>query len=86
MTEEKKKPLPVVYACYRDHVFFSRANPLLMKPELRETVGWLLHECNDYVIISWDREAGPPTLKGGDAKASGLVLLRSDILELRTLG
>jgi len=86
MTEEKKRPLPVVYACYRDHVFFSRCDPMFMKPQVREAIGWLVYECEDYVIVSWDREADRPTLKGGDPKASGLVLLRSDILELRTLG
>jgi hypothetical protein len=89
MTEEKKKllrPPPVVYVRYGDHVFFNRGDPILMKPQVREAVGWLVYNCEDYIIISWDRDADPPTLKGGDQKASGLVLLRSDILELRTLG
>ncbi len=89
MTEEKRealRPSHVVYACYRDHVLFNRGNPVLMKPQIRETVGWLVYECECYIIISWDRDAEPPTLKGGDPKASGLVLLRSTILELRTLG
>ena len=57
-----------------------------MKPQVREAVGWLVHEAPDYVVLSWDRDAGAPTLKGGDPKASGLVLLRSDILELMRVG
>jgi len=36
-------------------------------------------------VLAWDRDAGPLTLKGGDPKASGLVLLRSDILEMKTI-
>jgi hypothetical protein len=44
-----------------------------------------MYEELDYVIICWDRDAGAPTLKGGDPKASGLLILRSDIGELRRL-
>jgi len=73
----------LVYVRYQDHVLYHRGDPLALKPQVREAVGWLVYEAEDYVIISWDRDAGPPTLKGGDPKASGLVLLRGDILELR---
>jgi hypothetical protein len=30
--------------------------------------------------------AEPPTLKGGDPKASGLVVLKTDIIEFKKLG
>jgi len=76
------KPGSIVYVCYRDHVLYHRGDPALMKPQVRETVGWLVYDCADYIILTWDRDAGPPTLKGGDPKASGLVLLKSGILEL----
>lgn len=75
----------LVYVRYLDHVFFSRCSPLILKPQLREAVGWLTYECDDYLILSWDRDAEPPTLKGGDAKASGLVLLKTDIFEFKKL-
>ena len=76
----------LVYVCYRDHVLYHRAQPEWLSPQTREAVGWLVHACADYIILCWDRKAEPPTLKGGDPKASGLVLLRSDILELKRLG
>ena len=79
------RPACLVYVRYRDHVLFHRGDPATMKPQVREAVGWLVRDCQDYVIICWDRDAEPPTLKGGDPKASGLVILRSDILELRFL-
>ena len=75
----------LVYVRYLDHVLFSRCSPLIMKPQIRETIGWLVYECNDFITLSWDRDAEPPTLKGGDSKASGLVLLKSDILEFKKL-
>jgi len=79
------KPGSVVYVRYRDHVLYHRGDPALMKPQVREAVGWLVYDCAEYIIVCWDRDAGPPTLKGGDAKASGLVLLRPEILELRRI-
>jgi hypothetical protein len=75
----------LVYVLYIDHVLYNRVDPLVMGPQIREAVGWLVYECDDYITISWDRDAGPPTLHGGDPKASGMVLLRSDTLELKNL-
>jgi hypothetical protein len=79
------KPESLVYVRYRDHVLYHRSDPVSLRPQVRECVGWLVYDCAEYIIMSWDRDAEPPTLKGGDPKASGLVVLRSDILELRRL-
>jgi len=73
----------LVYICYKDHVLFHRINSISQAPQKRECVGWLVHESPDYIIVTWDRDAGPPTLKGGDPKASGLVLLRGNIVKFR---
>jgi hypothetical protein len=72
----------VVFVRYIDHVMYNRTSALTMQPQVRETVGWLIYEAEKYIIISYDRDAGPPTLHGGDPKASGLVLLKSDILHM----
>ncbi len=80
-----RRELRLVYARYLDHVLYNRALALSMKPQIREMVGWLVYECEEYVIVAWDRDAGPPTLCGGNAKASGLVLLKSDIIALELL-
>jgi len=85
MTGQNVKEL-IVYVRYQDHVLYNRGDPALMKPQVREAVGWLVYECADYIIMAWDRDAGPPTLRGGDHKASGLVVLRTDILELKRVG
>jgi hypothetical protein len=76
----------LVYVRYLDHVAFNRSSALIMAPQTREAVGWLVYESSEYVTLTFDRDAGPPTLKGGDPKASGLVLLKSAILELQKLG
>ena len=75
----------LIFVRYLDHVVFNRVSALAMKPQVRETVGWLVYECDYYITLTWDRDAEPPTLKGGDPKASGLVLLKSDMLEFKKL-
>ncbi|MCW4044779.1 MAG: hypothetical protein NWE94_04605 [Candidatus Bathyarchaeota archaeon] len=75
----------LIFIRYIDHVLYNRAPALTMKPQTREAVGWLVYDCEQYVILSWDRDAEPSTLHGGDPKASGLVLLKADILEFRKL-
>jgi predicted type IV restriction endonuclease len=75
----------VVFVRYIDHVMYNRTSALTMQPQVREAVGWLVYEAENYIIISYDRDAGPPTLHGGDPKASGLVLLKSDILRMAEL-
>jgi hypothetical protein len=76
----------LIYIRYRDHVLYHRTQPETLGPQTRECVGWLIYDCADYIILTWDRDGGSPTLKGADPKASGLVLLRSDILELKRIG
>lgn len=75
----------IVFIRYQDHVLYHRGDPLSLKPQVRECIGWLVHDCSDYIIVSWDRDASPPTLKAGDSKASGLVVMRSDILEMKRI-
>ncbi len=72
----------LIFVRYVDHVVYSRNSAMAMKPQVREAVGWLIYECEDYLTLTWDRDADPPTLRGGDPKASGLVLLKSDILKV----
>ena len=74
----------LIYVRYIDHVQYNRSFALMMKPQTREAVGWLIYDCEQYIILSWDKDTDPPTLKGGDPKASGLVLLRSDIERIVT--
>ena len=76
----------LIYVRYCDHVLFNRSSALLMAPMVREAVGWLVYECEQYITLVLDRDARPPTLKGNsDPKATGLVLLRSDLVDFKQL-
>jgi hypothetical protein len=70
---------------YVDHVLYNRAIAVSMRPQIRKAVGWLVYECEQYIILTWDQDDEPPTLHGGDPKSSGLVLLKSDILDFQKL-
>jgi hypothetical protein len=75
----------LIFVRYVDHVLYNRSSAMAVQPQVREAIGWLIYECDNYITLCWDRDAGPPTLHGGDPKASGLVLLKSDILELQKM-
>ena len=85
MTKSTTEFKGLVFVKYIDHVIFNRNLAFAMKPQVREAIGWLVYECDQYITLTWDRDAEPPTLHGGDAKASGLVLLKSDILEMKKI-
>jgi hypothetical protein len=79
------RPGDLVRVKYYDHLRFNHPHPESLTPVRREAVGWLVFQCPEYVIVSLDRNADPPTLKGGDPNVLGHVLLRAEILELRKL-
>jgi hypothetical protein len=74
----------LVYIRYRDHVLFRNADLSLYKPAVRETIGWLKKESDEAIWILWDRSVTPlPHERTGTE--SGLVILKSDIIEMRKL-
>lgn len=75
----------LVYVQYLDHVLFRNSDAGLFMPALRETVGWLHRETADAVWLLWERSVKPLPHERSPAEESGLVLLKSDIVEMRRL-
>jgi len=75
----------VVYVRYLDHVLFRDAEPQTFGPFVRETIGWLDHEASDFVRLVWERSVENGSNPATKQKATGLVILRGDILEMRRL-
>jgi hypothetical protein len=75
----------IVYVRYLDHVLFRNTDPCLLKPALRETIGWLHKENRKAIWLLWDRSVKPLPHERTPAKEAGLVLLKSDIVEMRKL-
>ncbi|MGB9777995.1 MAG: hypothetical protein ACPLW8_01200 [Candidatus Bathyarchaeales archaeon] len=72
-----------VYIRYKDHVLFRNTPKPIKDAAERETLGWLAQETDELLCIEHDRTAENPHSSSGTA--SGLLLLKSCILEIRTL-
>ena len=79
------KMAELAYVKYRDHVLFKDADPDAYKPFVREAVGWLDHEGKDYVRLIWERFAEPAAREESRQRATGLVIFKSAIMELKRL-
>ena len=84
-TRKQENVGALVYVRYLDHVLFRNADAGLFKPALRETVGWLHCETADAVWLLWERSVKPLPHERSPDEESGLVLLKSDIVEIRRL-
>jgi len=72
-----------VYIRYRDHVLFRNTPETLENGAERETVGWLTRENKELLCIQHDRTI--KSLQCACSSVSGLVLLKSCILEIHAL-
>lgn len=70
----------LVHIRYKDYVIFRNANPeLYCDVNVREAIGWLILETDDYLFLINDRSVDPLPY---EACESGLILIKSDILEV----
>jgi hypothetical protein len=73
----------VVYIRYKDHVLFRNTPKPITGAAERETLGWLTQETDELICIQHDRTIENSHSLSGTA--SGLILLKSCILEIRML-
>jgi hypothetical protein len=74
----------LVYVRYLDHVLFKNSNHSSLSPVLRETVGFLTKQTNEAIWVLWDRSV-MKTPEEQPSSESGLIILRSDIKEIRKI-
>jgi len=75
----------LVYVRYQDHVLFRNVDPETAKPIIQEAWGRLEYEDQEYIrlIVAHYQE---PNNDGKQAvKATGLVILKKTILEMRRI-
>lgn len=74
----------IVHVLYIDHILFKNMRPGdFSNPFVRETVGWLDYEDRDCIRIVWDKPNPCGEIK---QRATGLVIFKNGILEMRKLG
>ena len=76
-------PGSVVYVRYKDHVLYRNIRNPVEEAVERETVGWLTRENGEIILIEHDRT--PQCLQLPRGSGSGVIILKSCILELRSL-
>lgn len=77
----KSRTGDIVYVRYKDHVLFRDAEANTYKPFVREAVGWLDYEDQECIRLVWERFA-EPSPENAKQRATGLVILKSCILEI----
>jgi len=76
----------LVYVRYQDHVLFRDMDPTKASVFTRECVGWLDYEDQECVRIVWERFAMPNPPDESKPRATGLVVLKKAISEMRRIG
>jgi hypothetical protein len=72
-----------VYIRYLDHILYQNISEKLRDPAERETLGWLTEETGKTYCIQFDRTI--EKLDTSSGTASGLILLKSCIIEMHKL-
>jgi hypothetical protein len=70
----------LLYLKYKDHVLFRKADPSLLTPCIRETIGWLIKETEEALYVVHDKSAN---LHPHRPVESGLIILQSDVITRR---
>jgi len=72
-----------LYIRYKDHVLFKNTQQPIEDAVERETIGWLSKQTDEIMLIEHDRTLPDPRITNG--RGSGVIILRSCIIEIREL-
>ena len=76
----------LVYVRYIDLVLFRSVDPRFFTcPNVRETVGWAFMENEDILVLIWDKSVKKLPEESVNVAQSGLVILKSNILERKEI-
>ena len=71
---------------YFDAVLFKNIpGSTRIKPAIREAIGWLEREEEDFVCLVWERFAEPFSGEESEIRISGLSIRRADIIEMKKI-
>jgi len=76
----------LIYVRYRDHVVFRDMDPDEAASFTREAIGWLDYEDDEWVRIVHERFAMPDPPNESKRRASGFVILKKAIVQMRRIG
>ncbi len=73
----------LVYVRYQDHVLFKDSDAGQYRPWIRECVGWLDYDDEEFVRIVWERFSEPNPPDNTRLRSTGLAILKKAIVEMR---
>ena len=86
MVEQKNYKIGFLfYVRYLDHVLFKNVDSGLCKPIMREVAGWLVKENDEAIWIVCERSVEKTSNQKVKVCESGLVILKSDLLEIKKI-
>ena len=86
MVEQKNYKIGFLfYVRYLDHVLFKNVDSGLCKPIMREVAGWLVKENDEAIWIVCERSVEKTYNQKVKVCESGLVILKSDLLEIKKI-
>ena len=85
MIQGEKRLGDIIYVRYKDHVLFRDMDSSTANPFTRECIGWLDFEGEDYVRIVWERFSMPDPPNEAKPRATGLVILKKALMEIRRI-
>ena len=76
----------LVHVIYMDLILFRNSNPKCYeKPDIRETVGWIINEDDEAIQINWDRSLKPLPYERICPRDSGLTIPKKGVLKMKNL-
>jgi hypothetical protein len=76
----------LVHVRYLDHAIFLNQPSKKIEPTVRETVGWLVEESEEYLKIVWDRGTKQRPFSTTKDRDAGIVLVRQLVLNVKEVG
>jgi hypothetical protein len=75
----------LTYIRYWDHVLFRNADPSLFNPVMREAIGWIVKNEDEVIVLVFDKSVHELPCEV-TTTASGMVILKHDIVEMKQIG
>lgn len=79
--EEMRDKETIICVIYYDHVLFRNTGSDELRPLLRITIGWLIKDTPDYIVVRWDQSLPGERFETVETE-SGLIILKKTILAL----
>jgi len=73
-----------VHIVYLDHLLFKNVKESRdLVPVIRETIGWLVEDCDGYIKLLWDRSVKKLPQERSQNRISGMIILKPLILGIK---